>query len=65
MDANGFCNYVHMDKEKAKKKQGAKVKIAKKRPSDGSVRRHVREKAAEWVRARAPPAGGAERVSGG
>ena len=41
MDVNGFCNYVHMDKfgrvdkEKVMRK-GAEVKVAGKRPSDGS-----------------------------
>ena len=40
MDANGFCNYVHMDKfgrvdqEKGKRKEGAEVKVAGKRQSD-------------------------------
>ena len=42
MAVNGFCNYVHMDefgrvdKEKAKREEGAEVKVAWKRPSDRS-----------------------------
>lgn len=42
MDTNGFCNYIHIDKfrrvdkEKAKKKEGAEAKVAGKRPSNGS-----------------------------
>ena len=42
MYTNGFCNYVHMDKfgrvdkEKARRKAGAEVKLAGKRPSDRS-----------------------------
>ena len=42
MDVNGFCNFVHMDefgkvdKEKARRKGGAEVRVAGKRPSEGS-----------------------------
>ena len=42
MDVNGLCNFVHMDefmkvdKEKARRKGGAEVKVAGKRPSEGS-----------------------------
>ena len=42
MDVNGFCNFVHMDefgrvdKEKARGRGGAEVKVAGKRPSEGS-----------------------------
>ena len=42
MDVNGFCNFVHMDefgrvdKEKARRRGGAEVKVAGKRPSEGS-----------------------------
>ena len=42
MDVNGLCNYVHMDefgrvdKEKARREEGAEVKVAGKRPSDWS-----------------------------
>ena len=44
MDANGFCNFVHMDevgrvdKEKATRRGGAEAKVAGKRPSEGSGR---------------------------
>ena len=42
MDANGFCNFVHMDefgrldKENARRRGGAEAKVARKRPSKGS-----------------------------
>ena len=42
IDVNGFCKYVHMDeygrvdKEKARKEEGARVRVAAKRPSDRS-----------------------------
>ena len=39
MDANGFCNFVHMDefdKEKARRRGGEEAKVAGKRPSEGS-----------------------------
>lgn len=41
MDANGFCNYAHIDKfrrvhkERAKKNEEADAKVTEKRPSDG------------------------------
>ena len=42
MDVNGFCNYVHMDeygrvdKDKARREEGAEVRVAAKLPSDRS-----------------------------
>ena len=42
MDANGFCNFVHMDesarvnKEKARRRGETEAKVAGKRPSEGS-----------------------------
>ena len=46
---NGFCNYVHMDeygrvdKEKARKEEGAYARVAAKRPSDRSEARKSKD----------------------